>query len=67
MPEINDDTFLELYFSKCEFNDECDECGNPQHEQSWAQMTGCDNEVDFYLCQSCALKLAKKWDKEGGK
>jgi hypothetical protein len=63
MPKIDDDTFLELYFTKCDFYDECDKCGNPKHEQSWAQMAG-DNEVDYYLCQTCALKLSKQWDKE---
>lgn len=64
MQRINNETLLNLYFAKCEFDDECDICGNPNHEQSWAQMTGSDGEVEYYLCQSCALKIIKKWKKE---
>ena len=55
---------LEMYFSECEFNDECDECGNPDQEQSWAKMTGWEGEVDFYLCQSCAIEWINKFEEE---
>ena len=41
---------------KCDFNDECDTCGNPNKEQSWAKMAGCEDEVECYLCQPCAVK-----------
>jgi len=32
---------LNKYFSICEFDDECDHCGNEKREQSWAMMSGC--------------------------
>lgn len=56
-------TLLEKYFEKCDFNDECDECGNDKHEQSWAKMTGFPSEVDYYLCQSCAVKKIETFEK----
>lgn len=54
------DNILETVFLKCDFNDECDECGNPNHEQSWVKMSGWPEEADYYLCQSCALKRFDK-------
>ncbi|MCK5643126.1 MAG: hypothetical protein KAJ19_20120 [Gammaproteobacteria bacterium] len=60
--EIND--LLELYFTRCNFNDECDNCGNDKHEQSWAKMTGCEGEVDYYLCRSCAVEYAVKHEEQ---
>lgn len=63
MPGIDDDLLLNMYFEKCEFNDECDICGNPNREQSWATMAGA-GEVDSNFCQTCALKRVKEWNKE---
>jgi len=57
---------IEQYLEECDFNDECDRCGNLKHERSWAKMTGFDNEVDFYLCQSCALEYSKEALKHKG-
>ena len=52
--------FLDQYLYKCEFNDECDECGNPNQEQSWAIMSFSDvTETEKYLCQTCAIVYAK--------
>ena len=60
--------FLDQYLSKCEFSDECDTCKNPNCEQSWAIMTGGEtNEVDRYLCQTCAIKLVYGWKAEDEK
>ena len=56
MEETEIENLLEQYFEKCEFSDECDECGNEKQEQSWAKVVGFPSEVDYYLCQSCALK-----------
>ena len=57
--------FIESYLTKCEFSDECDTCGNPKEEQSWALMSGCEtNEVDRCLCQTCAIVLVKEWKAE---
>ena len=64
MPGIDTDLLLNMYFEKCEFQDECDICGNPNHEQSWAEMSSPEPEVLFYLCQSCALNKIKEWKKE---
>ena len=52
--------FLDQYLYKCEFNDECDECGNQNQEQSWAIMSLSDvTETEKYLCQTCAIVYAK--------
>ncbi|MCK5225108.1 MAG: hypothetical protein KAQ89_00165 [Planctomycetes bacterium] len=64
MPGIADDTILNMYFEKCEFNDECDICGNPNKKQSWAKMSRQEPEVLYYLCQSCALNKIKEWKME---
>ena len=55
--------FLNLYFEMCDFSDECDICNNDKQEQSWAIMTCC-NEVEQYLCTTCAMTLATRWKKE---
>lgn len=61
---MDEKELLETYFTECEFNDECDECGNPNQEQSWAVMTGFEGEVDCYLCQSCAIQRATEREKQ---
>lgn len=59
--EFDVDKFIEPYLSKCDFNDECDTCGNPNGEQSWAMINYSDVvEVDRYLCQTCAIKFVKE-------
>lgn len=52
--------FLGNYLWKCDFNDECDECGNQNQEQSWAIMSFSDvTETEKYLCQTCAIVYAQ--------
>jgi len=63
---ISDKELIEQYLIECDFNDECDRCDNPHHERSWAKMTECDNEVEFYLCRSCALEYSKEASKYKG-
>lgn len=59
---MDQEELLNKYFSICEFNDECDHCGNAKQEQSWAMMSGCQGEVYYYVCQTCALGIATKWE-----
>ena len=61
------ESVLSEFFEKCEFNDECDECGNSNREQSWARMSGCyeyPDEVEYYVCQTCALNKIEVLRKE---
>lgn len=46
---------IEQYFAKCDFNDECDTCGNKEKKQSYAEMAG-EGEANYYICESCAIK-----------
>lgn len=43
------------HYTRCEFDDECGVCGNPEHG---SYATGYDNytgEVDDYICGKCAV------------
>ncbi len=49
---------IEKYFDKCEFDDECDVCSEPQHGTFAVGYTNdeCGEEVDSYICGKCASK-----------
>jgi len=52
--ELSEETqtkFEKFCFQKCQFDDECDLCSNPN--ESWARGSG---DVWTYYCTSCALK-----------
>jgi len=46
---------IEKHYTKCEFNDACDFCEDPQ-EGSYVSMSTTENgtEADFYVCGKCA-------------
>ena len=58
---------IEKYYVRCEFDDTCDVCDDPQHG-SYAvgyvnDMCGC--EVDYYICGKCAsLAIPKLIEEE---
>lgn len=47
---------IEQYFTRCEFDDECDVCKNPEGGSYAAGYTNdeCGCEVDHYICGKCA-------------
>ena len=57
--EINDYIDKNSPYEICDFNDECDRCGNPNHKQSWVKMSGYPAEADYYICEDCALEAIK--------
>ncbi len=45
--------------SKCEFNNECDFCNEPE-QGSYARLTGYDSsEIAYHICGKCALEKIK--------
>ena len=45
--------------SKCELNNECDFCNEPD-QGSYARLTGYDSsEIAYYICGKCALEKIK--------
>ena len=45
--------------TKCELNEECNFCNDPQ-KGSYARMTGYDSsEIAYYICGKCALEKIK--------
>jgi len=46
---------IEKHYTKCEFNDACDFCKDPQ-EGSYADISTTENgtETNFYVCGKCA-------------
>lgn len=45
--------------TKCELNDECNFCNNPQ-VGSYARMIGYDSsDIAYYICGKCALEKIK--------
>lgn len=47
---------IEQHFVRCDFDDTCDICGNPEHGSYAAGYSNDENgcEVDYYLCGKCA-------------
>lgn len=47
---------IEKYYVRCEFDDTCDVCDDPQHGSYAAGYTNdeCGCEVDYYICGKCA-------------
>lgn len=49
----------EFGYERCDFDDECDLCGNPEGG-SYARMirhAESDSEADYYICGKCAMKI----------
>lgn len=53
---------IEKYFDKCEFDDACDVCDNPEHGSYAIGYSNdeCGMEVDGYICGKCASKAIPK-------
>lgn len=54
---------IEQYFTKCEFENTCDRCENPENGTYAAghsnDMTG--EEVNYYFCGKCAAEEVEKF------
>ena len=58
---------IEKYYVRCEFDDTCDVCDDPQHGSYAAGYTNdeCGCEVDYYICGKCAsLAIPKHIEEE---
>lgn len=57
-----------LGLTKCEFNDECDYCNDPEGESSYCAISSGEGytETDYYICEKCLLPFASKRIKEDG-
>ena len=57
---------IEKYFARCEFDDTCDVCNDPQGG-SYAigySNNECGCEVDYYICGKCATLAIQEIIKE---
>lgn len=43
------------HFERCEFDDECDVCGKPEHGSYAIGYDSYTQEVDSYICGKCAV------------
>lgn len=43
------------HYEPCEFDDECDVCGNPEHGSYAIGYDSYTQEVDSYICGKCAV------------
>lgn len=50
---------IEKYYVKCDFNDTCDSCSNPQHGSYAVGYSNDENgcEVDSYICGKCSSAI----------
>lgn len=57
---------IEQYYTKCEFDDECNLCDNPENGSYASGYVNDENgcEVDYYICGKCANKEMPKLIKE---
>ena len=72
MSKILSQKEIEKHFSRCEFDDKCDVCDNPQFDSYAVNLTNDENgyECDSYICGKCAslsipnieLQQAKEYD-----
>lgn len=63
-----DEYIKDRCLEKCDFDDECDICENPENG-TWVKMTcGWETEADYYICGKCiesASKDAQSWQETG--
>lgn len=60
---------IEKHFEKCEFDDECDFCDNPEHG-SYAKIDYIPEDVaetDFYICGKCASVKLENYEEQENK
>lgn len=59
---MNDNSNIKIEsigLAKCEFNEECDFCSDPQYG-TYSRLTGYDSsEIAYYICGKCALEKIK--------
>jgi len=46
---------IEDYFTKCDFEDDCDQCNAPENGTYAVNYNNLTGEVDSYICGKCAL------------